>query len=77
MIFHGDVVLPGGRIVHGRIVAAYERDTNATNVLSVDLSWPDGEELTDDEYNEDLGYAYLHEFATDALLLMRPEETTP
>lgn len=73
MIFVGDVVLPDGRVVHGRVVATYERDTNATNVLTVVLSWPDGSWLTSNEYNEDLGNIYLHEFVTDALLLTKGE----
>lgn len=73
MIYAGDITLPDGRIVHGRLSTAYERDTNAINVHQCDLWWLDGDELTADEYNEDLGGVYLHEFVTDALLLNTPE----
>ncbi len=77
MIHIGDVVLPDGRVVHGRIVATYERDTNATNIDQVDLSWSNGDALTAAEYNEDLGVGYLHELVTDAVLLMQPEDDDP
>lgn len=73
MIHTGDIALPDGRIVHGRIVTTWERDTNATNVHRCRLEWLDGDELTADEYNEDLGGVYLHEFVTDELLKMKPE----
>lgn len=73
MIHIGDVILPDGRIVHGEVKATYEHDTNSVDVYEVKLSWPDGNELTEDEYNEDLGGVYLHEFATDELLLTRGE----
>lgn len=70
----GYVVLPDGRVVVGTVTATHERDTNAVNVQSVDLAWEDGEPLTADEYNEDLGETYLHEFVTDKLLLMPAED---
>lgn len=72
MIHEGDVTLPDGRIVHGRVAVSYERDTNAVNILHYDLSWFEGEELTADEYNEDLGNIYLHEFVVDKLMLVEP-----
>lgn len=70
MIYEGDAILPGGRGIHGKITTTYESDTNVTNVLSCDLSWPNGDPLTADEDNEDLGGIYLHEFVTDALMLL-------
>lgn len=72
-VYTGDIILPDGRVVHGRVATSYESDTNAVNVHRCDLSWPDGDDLTADEYNEDLGGVYLHEFAVDALLLKTPE----
>lgn len=69
----GDVELPDKRLVHGHLIATHEFDTNATNIVSIVLDWPDGEALSADEYNEDLGGIYLHEYVTDALLLTKPE----
>lgn len=70
----GEVTLPDGRVVRGRLVSFREWDTNATNIISVDLEWAkSGEPLTGDEYNEDLDGAYLHELVTDALLLLPGE----
>lgn len=75
MIYSGDVVLPDGRTVHGRAATTYERATNAVVVHFVDLAWLDGEPLTADEYNTELGeHGYLHEFITDKLLLVKPED---
>ena len=72
MIHECLVTLPDGRTVLARVVATHEFDTNDTNIISCDLSWPNGEPLTADEYNEDLGGVYLHEFATDKALMTEP-----
>lgn len=69
----GDVQLPDKRIVHGHVLTSHEWDTNSTNIVSIILEWPDGNVLTDSEYNEDLGVVFLHEYVTDALLLTKPE----
>lgn len=73
MIHIGDVILPDGRSVHGRLVSSYEWDTGATTVVDLRLEWTGGDELTGDEYNEDLGGAYLHDYVSDALLLLPGE----
>lgn len=70
----GYVGLPDGRVVVGTVVATRERDTNAVNVQSVELSWEDGEPLTAEQYNENVGDSYLHEFVTDRLLMVPPED---
>lgn len=74
MLHVGDITLPDGRIVHGRIVTTWERDTNAVNIRSCALEWPDGIDLTLDEYDEDLGGVYLHEYVIDELLKKKPEK---
>ena len=72
MTYEGNVELPDGRTVYGLINTSAESDTNAVNILSCDLYWLSGEALTADEYNEEIGGAFLHEFVTDALLLTEP-----
>lgn len=73
MIHVGDITLPDDRIVHGKIVSSYDRGTGAVDVTHMTFEWLDGDALTDDEYNEDLGGVYLHDYVTDALLLLPGE----
>ena len=72
MAQEGDVEFPDGRVVYGVINTSTEWDTNAINILSCDIYWKNGEALTADEYNEDVGGMFLHEFVTDALLMTEP-----
>lgn len=72
----GDVTLPDGRIVHGSVDSVYDGGWGGTgggDILSVYIEWPSGEELTEEEYNEDLGDCYLHEYVTERLLLVPGE----
>jgi hypothetical protein len=72
-IYSGDVTLPDGRIVHGRVLASVAFQDNALDIDDVQLEWKDGEALTADEYNEDLGDSFLHEYVTDKLCETTPE----
>lgn len=76
-VYSGDVTLPDGRIVHGRVLASVDYGTNALEVDSVRIEWKDGDELTDDEYDENLNGVFLHEYVTDELCAGTPEPYEP
>lgn len=79
LVYVGDVALPDGRIVHGRVLASIAFWDDTLAIDDVRLEWKDGDELTDDEYNEPIDGVFLHEYVVDKLCEGAPElyETEP
>jgi len=76
-VYSGDVTLPDGRIVHGRVLASVAYHEDDLDIDDVQLEWKDGDELTADEFNEVVGDSYLHEYVTDKLCDGAPEPYEP
>lgn len=79
MRYIGQVTLKDGRQFEGDLTTDWEPDVNAGNIITLKICHLTGIELTADEYNEEMvidGHnTYLHEYVTELLLFMPPEES--
>lgn len=82
--YSGDVTLPDGRQFHVVAVFDWEPDTNASNLLSSEITTLDGEEIDADLMNERVewpgsydGWSYLWSACVDLVCQQEPEEYDP
>jgi hypothetical protein len=71
--YRGIIALPDGRRVVGHLEGYVEYSTDRWETTDLYLAWEDGTPLTEEEENEEIAGAYLHEWVEDRLLLLPPE----